>query len=452
MRFLGVGNTIDLNGLYQRLAERGHAVRVYAADYAPEEQPSEIIERTADWQKEIEWLRAAGKDGIALFETCTRGAQQDALRRAGLQVIGGSELGDRLESDRAFGQSVMRQVGMRTAGVYSFDDFDRAIAFVRSQKRRFVFKLDGGYAPFRNFIGVMEDGQDVVAMLMLQRARLAGSEPPRFILMDHVSGVEVGVGAYFNGEDFLRPACLDWEHKRLFPGDLGELTGEMGTLVTYRDSEKLFQETLGRMTGALRKGGYCGYININTIVNDDGVWPLEFTARFGYPGYAILSALHKEPWEDLFARMVQRRDLTFRTHPGYAVGVVLTVPPFPYSQGYADLSLGSPILFRGELSDAERANLHFEEVAYKDGQLVCAGQGGYLMVVTGRGATVKEAQRRAYQLAAKVVAPNLRYRNDIGTKFRRRDHAELVRLGWLSASVRRRAQLPMAADSPSAAR
>jgi phosphoribosylamine---glycine ligase len=127
-----------------------------------------------------------------------------------------------------------------------------------------------------------------------------------------------------------------------------------------------------------------------------------------------------------------RRDAThFATHPGYAVGVVLTVPPFPYQAGYAELSKGLPILFRGELSAEDRRHLHYSEVALVDGQLVTAGMVGQAMVVTGSGDTVEAAQRRAYALAERVVVPNLRYRTDIGDRFLRRDRAEMERLGLL---------------------
>lgn len=260
---------------------------------------------------------------------------------------------------------------------------------------------------------------------------MAGNAPT-FILMDHVSGVEVGVGAYFNGRDFMEPVCLDWEHKRFFDGDLGELTGEMGTLVTYRGGGVLFDATLQRLAGALRDHGHVGYININTIVNEDGVWPLEFTCRFGYPGFAILSALHREDWGALFGRMIRRDSLKFATAPGYAVGVVLTVPPFPYG-GYPGLpsSAGLPIRFRGRIDETERRHLHFDEVADIGGNLETTGPLGYVMVATGAAETVPQARRRCYRLIDRVAIPNLRYRRDIGLRFVEGEETALRRLGWL---------------------
>ena len=86
---------------------------------------------------------------------------------------------------------------------------------------RYVLKFSGhGFDSHDNYVGQLPDGSDVRAMLAA-RLRARGEAPIRFILMEHVDGVEMGVGAYFNGEDFLTPACLDWEHKRFFAGDHG---------------------------------------------------------------------------------------------------------------------------------------------------------------------------------------------------------------------------------------
>jgi phosphoribosylamine--glycine ligase len=87
------------------------------------------------------------------------------------------------------------------------------------------------------------------------------------------------------------PSGSPREARRCDTGDLGELTGEMGTIATFDRSKRFFDKTLRRMTPMLSAGGYCGYINLNTIVNAGGIWPLEFTCRFGYPGFAVLGPL-----------------------------------------------------------------------------------------------------------------------------------------------------------------
>lgn len=432
MRFLGVGETNDLGDMYLRLAAGGHSVKVCVTDERSRDVMQGMLAFTDDWRTELDWIREGGADGVILFETASDGEAQDELRRDGFNVIGGSALGDRLEGDRAYGQQVLGEAGLATAESRVFRGFDEAIAFVTETPGRYVFKLNGsGWASTRSYVGQMDNGADMVALLSTMRGDWQDEEVPSFVLMNHVTGVEVGVGAFFNGERFMSPANLDWEHKRFFPGDIGELTGEMGTVVTYRGAERLFGETLARLAPMLRESGYCGYINLNTIVNDTGIWPLEFTCRFGYPGFPILDSLHDEGWDTIFAQMLRRDGERIATRAGYSVGVVITVPPFPYSDGYNELGKGTPICFREPLSRSQRDALHYGEVALRNGQLVTAGMIGYIMVATGVADTVEAARREAYATVERVVIPNARYRNDIGLRFAH-DHAEMQRLGWIA--------------------
>jgi phosphoribosylamine--glycine ligase len=431
MRFLGIGDTCDLGALYTRLLADGHEVRVAIDEPMARGTLAGLVPQVADWRAALPWIREAGPDGIILFENVAkgRGALQDELRRDGFQVIGGSAYGDRLEGDRAYAQGVLASLGLQIAGVWEFEAAEPALAFLAENPGRYVLKFSGAtFAATDNYVGRLPDGRDVAAML---RATLASHEgPARFILMEHVEGVEMGVGAYFDGSRFLTPACLDWEHKRFFAGDMGELTGEMGTVVTYSRTTTFFERTLARMAPLLAEHGYCGYINLNTIVNERGIWPLEFTCRFGYPGFAILDPLQATSWAELFRSMAGRSGAAFRTRPGFATGIVLTTPPFPYTRKDVDEAVGLPVLFDGPLSPADRANLHYGEVGLDPGgQLVTSGIYGWTMVVTGTGATIPDSQTRAYALADRVLVPNLRYRRDIGDKLIAADLARVEALG-----------------------
>src|SRR4051795_1100405 len=109
MRFLGIGDVCDLGALYLRLLAEGHDVKVHIAKPICRDTLAGLVRHVTDWRQELPWLREAGDEGIVLFENTAeqRGQLQDELRRDGFHVVGGSAYGDRLENDRAFGQSVL---------------------------------------------------------------------------------------------------------------------------------------------------------------------------------------------------------------------------------------------------------------------------------------------------------------------------------------------------------
>lgn len=374
-----------------------------------------------------EALAWVGGDGLIVCENADVGVLQDGLRRQGRRVVGGSALGDRLEGDRPFGQAMLAGLGLATVATHRFDDFNEAARFVIRERRRFVMKPNGtGSASHRTYVGQRDDGLDLVALLELEASRSRGAAD--FVLMEHARGVEVGVGAFFDGQRFIGPPNLDWEHKRFFPGDLGELTGEMGTVATWAGAEPLFEATLARLAPTLAAVDHHGYVNLNLIATEGGLVPLELTMRFGYPGFAVLAAAQVTPWDELLVRVATGTGGSIEVEDTIVVGVVITVPPFPYPYGYETLGKGAAIFVDPSVP---RDALHLTEVAMRDGRLVTAGATGYLGVVTGTGSTLGEARASAYSAVGGVAVPNLRYREGIGLGLLERDARELRRLGWI---------------------
>ena len=423
MRILGVTETCDLGSLYMRLIGEGHEVKVTISEPLAQGTMAGLVPHAIDWRAELEWIRQAPDPGVIVFEAVGFGALQDELRREGFNVIGGSAFGDRLENDRAFALDLLRGPRLKSAATLQFDNITDALTDLRRRPRRCVFKRCDSAGD--TFVGTFDDGEDVAAVLAGQDL----SPGQRFILMDHVRGVETGVGAFFNGQRFLRPACLDWEHKRFFAGNMGELTGEMGTVATFDGAQAVFEATLLPLEPLFREAGHMGWVNLNTIINEDGVWPLEFTCRFGYPGFAVLEPLQGLGWGELFRQLIAGNTIDFPTNRGFSICVVLTSPPMPLSRKEAAAPIGLPVM----TGDLDPRHLHLGEVGLKDSKLVTEGLYGWTAVVTGAGDTVQVAKDAAYANAAQVCAPNLRYRLDIGDALINGELALLARWGWLNS-------------------
>jgi phosphoribosylamine--glycine ligase len=419
VRILGIGSKVELGDLYLSLIREGHEVRVFAGDPSYTGCFEGLLTKVPDWQAELSWVR---RDGLVLFERVGVGAPQDALRADGYQVIGGSAVGDRLEYDRAFGQATLRAAGLQTAEAFSFATAVEAASWLEAHPGRMVLKYhDNAKA---TFVGDHQAGRDVLFQL---RRGPQGA----VLLMKRLGGVEVGVGAYFDGQRFLRPACIDFEHKRFFNGEMGEMTAEMGTLVAYPAENRIFEATLARTEPVFRNAGHIGYVNLNMIANEEGLWPLEFTCRFGNPGFAILAPLQTAGWGDLLQRMLRGGEERFTASADWSIGIVLTVPPFPEERPCADPAEDPPLFYHQDPAPDEIPHYHLSDVRIEDGQMFARRRTGYAMVVTGTGAAVERAQRAATARARNVVVPDLRWRTDIGDRFLAGEGERLRRLGWL---------------------
>jgi phosphoribosylamine-glycine ligase len=166
----------------------------------------------------------------------------------GKRVIGGSSYTDKLENEREFGQQELAKAGVSVLPNWNFSDFDEAIKFVQANPQRYVIKPSGKAQNEKEllFVGQEEDGNDVIDVLAHYKKNWS-NKIRIFQIQKYASGVEVGVGAFFNGKDFVNPININFEHKRLFPGEIGPSTGEMGcyddqTQVLTAAGWKLFQD------------------------------------------------------------------------------------------------------------------------------------------------------------------------------------------------------------------
>ncbi len=393
-----------------RLVQEGQKVKCYIRDEDDADVYEGIFEKVSNWEDHVQWA------DIIVFDDVGFGKVADGLRKTGKFVIGGSEYTDRLEEDREFGQEEMKRVGMVVLPHWDFIDYDESMTFIRDNPGRYVFKPSGNIMSEQKgilFIGEEESGDDLIEVLEHNK-KTWSRKIKKFQLQKYAQGVEVAVGAFFNGSDFIHPINVNFEHKKLFPGEIGPYTGEMGTSMYWSEPNEIFRRTLEKMKVPLAESGYRGYVDINCIANNNGVYPLEFTCRFGYPTISIQLEGILTAASDWFAKLAGGDSFTLRTKKGFQVGVVIAVPPFPYADKKEyEIYKDSSIVFRKQNLEG----VHLGEIKFVEGDWHLAGVTGYALVVTGSGTTMAEARRMAYNRIDNIILQSKFYRTDIGVRW-----------------------------------
>jgi phosphoribosylamine--glycine ligase len=424
-KFLFVSYTGLIADIAWQVVKEGHEARLHIADPEEKEIGDGFVPKTDDWKKEVDWA-----DVVVFDDVLGMGAMSEELKKKGKLVVGGSAYTDRLEDDRGFGQQELKNAGVSIIPQENFTSFDDAVAYVTANPNRYVIKPSGEAQNEKRllFVGEEEDGRDVIQVLGDYK-RAWSAKIKAFQLQRRVVGVEVAVGAFFNGKEFVLPINVNFEHKKLFPGDIGPPTGEMGTSMFWSEPNKIFNATLKKMEPKLAEERYAGYIDINCIVNNNGIYPLEFTARFGYPCISIQQEGLLTSMGDLLRGMADGSLARVRAKSGFQLGVRIVVPPFPYRdmETLESTSKDAVILFK----TASREGYHIEDVRTLDGEWLVTGTSGVVLIVCGTGPTMKQAQRMAYNRVKNVMIPHMYYREDIGDRWFEEDSDRLHAWGYL---------------------
>ena len=315
----------------------------------------------------------------------------DTLRRAGLAVFGPSAAAARIEGSKSFAKEVLETAGVPTA---------ETMAVARPPC---VVKADGLAAGKGVFVCRTQEELDAALRAV---SALGGG----VVIEELLQGKELSLFALVDGKNVLAlPEARDYS--RVGDGDTGPNTGGMGCYSPVADApdpgelvETLIKPVVEEL--AHRGSPFLGCLYAGLMLTGDGPHVLEFNCRFGDPEMqSLLPRLEGDLAAVLAAAAAGELAGELGVAEGAAVTVVLAAGGYP-EQGDAGSPIGGI-----EAAEADGALVFHAGTALRDGRLVT--NGGRILGVTGRGASVAQARQQAYGAVGKISFGGMRYRSDI---------------------------------------
>lgn len=364
-------------------------------------------------------------DGGAVAEFCAENAIEfviigpeaplaagvaDRLRAAGLLVFGPSAAAARLEASKAFTKDICDAVGAPTAAWARFTDATAARAYVTAQGAPIVVKADGLAAGKGVIVAMTLD--DALAGVDAIFADFGGAE---VVIEEFMAGEEGSLFVLVDGATVL-PIGTAQDHKRVGDGDTGPNTGGMGAYspapvlsdaVVQRAMDTIIRPTMAEM--ARRGTPYQGVLYAGLMIADGIPRLVEYNARFGDPEAQVLMMRLGAQAFDLIQACAEGRlageQVTWADD--HALTVVMAADGYP-----GPPRKGTVIGGLDGLPETSSAIVFHAGTAARDGQIVA--NGGRVLNVTARGATLADARDAAYAMVDAIDWPGGFCRRDIG--------------------------------------
>ncbi|WP_163849299.1 phosphoribosylamine--glycine ligase [Pseudooceanicola aestuarii] len=337
----------------------------------------------------------------------------DALRAAGFTVFGPSQAAARLEASKAFTKEICDAAGAPTASWARFTQAEPARAHIRKTGAPIVVKADG-LAAGKGVIVAMDEETALAAIDDMFGGEF-GAAGAEVVIEEFMEGEEASFFVLCDGENAL-PMGTAQDHKRAFDGDEGPNTGGMGAYSpapvltqTLQDQvmDRIIRPTLAEM--ARRGTPYQGVLYAGLMIRDGAARLVEYNCRFGDPECQPLMLRLGAQALDLLQATAEGRldDAQVNWAEDHAMTVVMAARGYPGAYEKGTEIRGLP-----DLPESSFAMCFHAGTRREDRRILA--NGGRVLNLTARGATLQEARDRAYEMVAAVDWPEGFNRSDIG--------------------------------------
>lgn len=353
---------------------------------------------------------------VAGPETVLTEGLADEFEKRGMAFFGPSKAAARIEGSKGFAKALMKKYGIPTAAYETFDDEEKAIAYLKANDTYpIVIKADGLASGKGVIIAQSEEEAIDTVKDMLEGHTFSGAGRS-VVIEEFMEGEEASMLCFCDGTNVV-PMISAQDHKRIFDFDKGPNTGGMGAyapapVMTKEMCEEVNVRILRPIVAAMKKEGYPfkGCLYAGLMITSEGPKVVEFNCRFGDPETEAVLPLFDGDLARVMLDCVQGTlsDEAVVWKKACAVDVVLASEGYPASHSSGEVISG--------IEDAKKAGclVFHAGTVKKNGEYVV--NGGRVLNVVALADTLAEAKAKAYEGVSRISWRGMQYRHDIADK------------------------------------
>jgi phosphoribosylamine--glycine ligase len=339
----------------------------------------------------------------------------DQLCQQDIKVVGPKQALARIETSKSYARDLMQRYHIAGLPKYAvFASMNGVAEFLTLLgERGYVIKANG----LMGGKGVKVAGDHLhtfsQAFAFCEEMIEAGHT---FVIEEKLIGQEFSFMCFCDGATLV-PMPLVQDHKRAYEDDTGPNTGGMGSysdathrlpFLTQQDADDAFaiNQAVIKALSQDNQDAYVGILYGSFIATRNGIYVIEFNARFGDPEALNVLSILESDFVDICLAMTQGQ----LSHQAIHFAKLATVCKYAVPMGYPDQPLKNVPIDVSEFHASAR--LYLGAVHDHDGAIVATGSRTAAFV--GVADDLTNAEQSAEQNIKKIKGP-LFHREDIGT-------------------------------------